>query len=486
MGSDAMLTASKLVPARLSASVCQLAAALLALASICLQSACAWLPNAKQVKTEARKNPVEWLIQKNGDVLNATEAESYLREILSPLGDTTAMLEHMQLEQLISGLPLVTGNRAKLLIDGPATYAAMFAAIRKSQHHVHLNAYIFSDEGVGQELAELLIEKSSQGIKVRIIHDAIGALDTPDAFFENLKDKGIEVVRFNPIDPVEDLRIWRINHREHAKLLVVDGRTAFTGGVNISSVYTPAPSRFSSYRGAQDAVHTRAWRDTHLQLNGPVVPYLQSRFLDTWQTLTGEAIADRDSYMHSIGSQGSVAVRVLDSPADNQELEAYTLYLSAIVHAQKRLWITQSYFSPNAEILDALEAAAARGVDVRILLPGVTDQDLVYLASRSKYGRLLKAGVRLWEFQDRVLHAKTAVVDSLWATIGSANLDIRSFIHNNELNVSLLNSEFAAQLEQQFETDLRNAAEVTLAQWHSRSFMDRLKETGARLLDYWL
>lgn len=454
--------------------------------ALLLIPACAWLPSAQQVKEEALETPQALTIQKDAEVLNEADAAQYLDALLSPLDNTRAMREHLRLEQEISGFPLVAGNHARLLIDGPETYQAMFSAIGQARHHVHLNAYIFSDDGIGERLAKLLKDKAADGVSVRVIHDAFGALSTPDRFFEDMAEAGIEVARFNPIDPVEDLRIWRLNHREHAKLLVVDGTTAFTGGINISSVYVTRSGRYSSFTNPEDIVATHGWRDTHVQVRGPIVPYLQTRFMETWEKLTGKQIPDRDEYLHSIPSQGRVAMRVLDSPADNAELEAYTLYLSAITHARKRLWLTQSYFSPNREIIDALAAAARRGVDVRILLPGVTDQGLVYHASRSKYGSLLKAGVRLWEFEDRVLHAKTAVMDGIWSTIGSANMDIRSFIHNNELNVSLVNAEFTARLEARFEKDLLESTEVTLENWASRPFSDRLKELGSRLLDYWL
>ena len=461
-----------------------------ALLATLVLGACAWLPDAQQVEQKAQAEFPDWLIQEDGQLLAPEDARRRLRQLLQSLSDPQPMLRHLVNEQHVAGTPLVTGNSVRLLIDGAQTYPRMLKALQAAEQHIHLNSYIFSEKGIGGQMAEIMMDRARKGLDVRLIHDAIGALDTPDDFFQRLADAGVQVLRFNPVDPVEDLRIWRLNHREHAKLLTVDGTLAFTGGINISSVYSADSGAGSSYRPLSRrrarSVADQSWRDTHLEIAGPVVPYLQQRFLNTVQTITGKPVDDTAAYLKAIKPTGSVALRMLDSQADDDRLPAYSLYLSAAEAARQRLWITQAYFSPNDELIDALMRAAERGVDVRILLPGVTDQALLYHASRASYGRLLKAGVQLWEYQDRVLHAKTAVMDGVWSTIGSANLDVRSFIHNNELNVTLLDAGFAAQMERQFELDVESARAVSLDEWRARPLSDRLKEAGARLINYWL
>ncbi len=451
-------------------------------------SACAWLPSQREVKTLQYELTDELTVVDGERLVSGAEADALLQRALGTPAKVAAVNGLLRMEEVISGNPLVLGNSLELLIDGPETYAAMFESISAAKSHIHLQIYIFTDDPIGEELAALLQEKAAKGIEVRLIYDAIGGLFVDEVFYQKLADAGVQVAKFNPVDPLEDPRLWRINHRDHSKLLVVDGRVAFTGGLNISGVYERRSSRISSLPAPTKMVEEHGWRDTHVQVSGPAVTYMQHRFIEAWRRLTGEDLeSDLGLYPKQASQKWPGAMlRLQSSDGADSDYEIYEMYLAAIHAAQKNLWITQAYFAPNDTVLSAIKRAAKRGVDVRIILPGLLDQGLVYHSSRSRYEALLEAGVRLYEFEDRVLHAKTIVMDGQWATVGSANFDFRSFIHNNELNLSVLDTEFADTLQKQFLLDIAHSQEVELTAWRARPLSDKLKEQAARLLDYWL
>jgi len=379
--------------------------------------------------------------------------------------------------------PLVAGNRLTLLIDGPQTLAAMRKAIAGAQHHVHLETYIFSDDEVGRGIRDLLIERHREGIEVRVIYDAVGSLTTPAAFFDSMREAGIEVREFRPLDPVHTPLAWKINNRDHRKIVVVDGRTAFTGGINISSTYASS----SKQRPGPEKGRDESWRDTHVQIDGPVAAQFQSLFLATWTRAGGNLEVQSPAYFPAIPAAGNELVAAVATDGENDDQTSiYGTYLAAIRHATQRIWLTNAYFAPNKELRLALVAAAKRGVDVRLFVPGFTDSGLILHASRSTYDELLSGGIRMYEEPYALLHAKTAVIDTALSMVGSANLDMRSFLHNNEVNAVVVGSAFARQLEQLFERDLQNARELSLQQWRKRSFGEKFKEFGSSLFSYWL
>jgi cardiolipin synthase len=258
------------------------------------------------------------------------------------------------------------------------------------------------------------------------------------------------VLEFNPVNPLHAREDWQLNHRDHRKLLVVDGRTAFVGGVNISSVYSSGsilrrPGRQPARSGAQ-------WRDTHVQIDGPVVAEFQRLFLQAWERQRGPLLVVRTPFP-ALQPAGSEIVRAIGSSPEDPFSLIYVTLLAAIGNAQQQVWLTQAYFVPDPQLLAALKAAVRRGVDVRIILPSATDSALVFHAGRSYYTELLRAGVTILERRDTLLHAKTAVVDGVWSTVGSTNLDWRSFLHNDEVNAVILGRGFAAQMEAMFAAD---------------------------------
>jgi cardiolipin synthase len=414
--------------------------------------------------------------------LTAAQSKAVL-DRLSSLGPDTGIFErHLAREEALVGSPLTTGNQVVLLQDGPATYRAMLEAIEAARDHINMETYILDDDEVGQRFAQALIEKQRQGVQVNLIRDSVGTLGTPAAFFERLADSGIGVLEFNPVNPAVARKEWELNQRDHRKLLIVDGRTAFLGGINISSVYSGSAFRPGS-RAQRDG--SPPWRDTDLQLQGPVVAELQTLFLAAWESQRGDPLPARE-YFPRLQNVGRQVVRAIGSSPDEPFSLIYATLLSAIGSAQTSVHLTNAYFVPDPQLLAALEAAARRGVDVALILPSQTDSWLVFHAGRGHYEELLRAGVKIHERRGAILHSKTALIDGVWATVGSTNLDWRSFLHNHELNAVVLGTEFGAQLQAMFAKDLAASDAITLEQWERRPLQLRLKELLARAWEYWL
>jgi cardiolipin synthase len=407
--------------------------------------------------------------------LSERRSAAIVAELRRKSGDLDILDRQITLEQEIGGSSLVLGNKVVLLQDGPATYAAMFAAIREAKLHINVESFIFDNSAVGRQFASLLEARQAAGVQVNVIYDSAGAIGTDRAFFQHMADAGIALIEFNPINPLAAGRPWKLNHRDHRKLMVIDGRTAFLGGINISSVY----SRGSSF-GRRDTLSTGAgWRDTDIQIDGPVVAEFQKLFLETWNKQKGKPLGA--GYFPDIPVQGTEMVRAIGSTPDDPFSLIYLTFISAIMNAEKQVSIINAYFVPDPQLLDALIAAVARGVDVRLILPSQSDSGLAFHAGRSYYTQLLQGGVKIHERRGTPLHVKTAVIDGVWSCVGSSNLDWRSALDNDEINAIILGREFAGQMLGAFESDLGESDEVRLPSWQRRSFIPRLKETAARL-----
>ncbi|MGB7196215.1 MAG: cardiolipin synthase [Collimonas pratensis] len=385
------------------------------------------------------------------------------------------------MEEAVTGSPLIKGNKVSLLFDGPQTMTAMIEAIGQARSTINFETYIFDQDQLGQRFADLLIEKQRAGVQVNIIYDSVGSIGTPTEFFERMRASGIRLVEFNPVNPLKRFGRWQLNHRDHRKILVVDGKVAFTGGVNISAAYANS-SLFRSRRRSEAG--PVGWRDTHVRIEGPAVASLQLLFLQTWSTQHAEDLPDLD-YFPKLEAAGDKTVHVLSSQPDG-DYSLYKAYILAIQQARKSIHITTPYFTPDRQLVEALIAAAKRGVDVSLILPSVIDSGLVFHAGQSFYTQLLSAGIRIYQLQISVLHAKTAVIDGSWSTVGSANMDIRSFLHNYEANVIVIDDQFGREMERAFREDVRGSLQITLEQWQQRPLSDRIKEWAARSLGYWL
>ncbi len=381
--------------------------------------------------------------------------------------------------------PLIADNHVTLLIDGPQTFSAMRAAMEAARHTIHVETYIFSHDQLGDSISELLIRKHREGVEVRVIYDGIGSIDTPDSFFDHLREGGVEVREFRPLNPVKTPFVWKMNNRDHRKILIVDGAVGFTGGMNISATYESASS---SKPGPTKGVD-EGWRDTQVRIEGPAVRQLQKLFLDIWNRAddNNQPTECTAPCYPPPKNAGEELVTIVANDGDSaKDRSLYATYMAAFAHATRRIWITQAYFAPNEALLAALSKAVKRGVDVRLIVPGFTDSGLILHASRSSFGRLLKSGVHIYERRDALLHAKTAVIDGVLSVVGSANLDQRSFVHNNEVNAVIISSDFGRQMEQMFERDETAARALDIHLWRRRSMLERLKEFGASLLGYWL
>jgi cardiolipin synthase len=396
-------------------------------------------------------------------------------------GKPTGIFErHLALEQAVLGNSLVVGNKVSLLLDGPGTYKAMFAAIAQAKNHINMETYIIEDDEMGRSFADALIARQQAGVQVNFIYDGVGCLSTPKEFFQRMRDAGIRVLEYNPVNPLALRKGWDINQRDHRKLLVTDGRIAFVGGINISSVYSSGSSVSIPRRTKPPKAGDQPWRDTHIRIEGPVVGNFQRLFIDTWNQQKGDPLNDRN-YFPAVPPAGNEVVRAIGSSPDQPFSVIYITLLSAINSAQSQIWLTNAYFVPDPQLLTALKDAAARGVDVRLLLPGKSDSALVFYASRSYYDELLSAGVKIYERQQALLHAKTAVIDGVWSTVGSTNLDWRSFINNQEIDAVVLGSDLGSQMRKMFDDDLKESELFTLQKWRDRPFGSRIKEFGSRL-----
>jgi cardiolipin synthase len=451
-----------------------------ALALMGVVASCHTLPDADKLPdTPQKANPT--VETAKGTLQKQQAAQLLQRRWANATGDLKQLAV---LEEQATGLPLVAGNRVQLLFDGPATMREMMAAARAATASINLETYIFDQDPIGLQFAELLMEKRRQGVTVNVMYDSVGTLGTPQVFFDRMRAAGINMLAFNPVNPAKAKGNWSINNRDHRKLMVVDGRVAFTGGINISSDYANS-SLFRSRRKPDNVDRNKVgWRDTHVKIEGPAVATLQWAFVNNWVRQEGGELSARD-YFPRLAPVGDKFVRVLATdPGSNSEI--YKSLMVAINEARKSVHITSAYFVPDQQVVDALIAAARRGVDVKLVLPGVSDHGLVMYAGQAFYEQLLAGGVKIFQLQVAVLHAKTAVIDEAWSTIGSANIDRRSFIHNYELNVVVIDPAFGRDMESAFNEDLRDSKEVTLEQWRDRPWADRIKEWAARLTEYWI
>jgi cardiolipin synthase len=413
--------------------------------------------------------------------LSAQESKAILERLKTKGKETSIFDRHLALEEAISDSPLVVGNKVTLLQDGPATYQKLFQAISNAKDHVHMETYIFEDDEVGKRFADALIAKAREGVQAALMYDSVGSIHTPKDFFKRLVDNGVKVVEFNPINPLAAKAGWQVDQRDHRKLTVVDGQIAFVGGINISGVYSTGSFSHGS-KPLSNGMET-PWRDTHLQIEGPVVAEFQKLFLDHWTKQKGAPLADRN-FFPQLTRKGNEVVRAIgSSPAENYSL-MYATLISAIGSAETNVYLTNAYFVPDQQLLDALRDASQRGVDVRLVLPSQTDMPLVLDAGRSYYTDLLRAGVKIYERKNALLHAKTVVIDGVWSTIGSTNLDWRSFLHNDEVNAVILSADFGAQMRRMFDNDVLASTPITLDKWQERSLAERMKELTARMWKY--
>ena len=368
---------------------------------------------------------------------------------------------------VLLGPPIVEGNHVQALLNGDAIFAAMLADIRKARRTITFETYIYWSESIGDEFAQALAERARAGVKVHVLLDWLGSAKIDDKALEEMRAAGVEVQRYHK---PEWWNLARFNNRTHRKLLVVDGQVGFTGGVGIAD----------QWRGnAQDADH---WRDTHFRVEGPVVAQVQAVFLDNWLKSTG-TVLDGDAYFPALVQRGAHAAQMFSSSPTGGSESMHLMYLMVITAARESIRLSSAYFVPDRLTIDALIAAAKRGVKVEVITPGSDiDSEVVRRASRALWGDLLAAGVQISEYQPTMYHCKVLVVDDLLVSVGSTNFDNRSFSLNDEANLNVIDAEFARAQSAVFYDDLRKARRITFEQWQQRPLAEKALEHAAALL----
>lgn len=412
--------------------------------------------------------------------LSAHRTQAILSKLGQGAAKTYLLKRHIAVEEAATRTPLVAGNKVTLLENGLATYAAMFKAIRGAKHNIDFNIYIFTNDETGQKFADLLIKKQTEGVQVNLMYDSVGCLDTPRTFFDRMKKAGINVVEFNPVNPAYAHGDWTINQRDHRKVLIVDGATVFVGGVNVSGVYASGPMKQLLHKLGRKSEKPSPrekkikWRDTDVEIKGPAAAEFQKLFMRMWNSQHGKPLIGR--YFPHLKPQGHDLVHAIGSSPNTPINLMYLTLISAIAHAQQYVYLTNAYFAPTPQTIEALEDAARRGVDVEVVLPSITDVPVVLYAGQSHYEDLLESGVRIFERKKALLHAKTAVIDGVWSTIGSTNLDWRSILYNYEINAVVLSTTFGDEMEQMFEQDRAHSVEITRAKWKQRPMGRRMEQ----------
>jgi cardiolipin synthase A/B len=347
---------------------------------------------------------------------------------------------------------LVGGNRADVLLNGDEIFPAMLAAIRGAKKTITFANFVYEDGEVARDMAEALAERCRAGLGVNVLLDAVGSSHMPRAYQAMLRDAGCHLAFYHSLNP---FAIKRLNHRNHRRILVVDGRVGFTGGTGVGEKWTG------------DGRHLGHWRQTDVRVEGPIVRFLQAAFAENWRDAT-DILLGGDAYFPELAPRGDLVVQSVKSSPKSGATEAYLLFLLAIDGARSSIRLTNPYFVPDGTMMDALVRASERGVDVSIITAGAvgsTLDRLVRKASQAHFGRALAAGVKIYEYEPAFLHAKTIVVDDKWVSIGSANLDNRSFALNNELNLTFLDRRVAARLTEIFRKDLRFTRRVADEDW---------------------
>ena len=373
----------------------------------------------------------------------------------------------LQTMYALTGSPLVDGNRVEILRNGVQIFPSMLSAIRAAQKTINLEFYIYWDGEIGRQFAEALAERARAGVHVKAVLDAVGSAPMSRSLIEFLQRNGIDLEWYHPL---RWYTLSRFNHRTHRKLMVVDGSVGFSGGVGIADEWLG------------DADSKDHWRETVLRVEGPAVTQMQFAFMDNWVKSRGELLTGLD-YFPQVSPSGNQRTQVIKSSPSEGSSTVKLLYIVSIVSATKSIYISNAYFVPDRDTERALQSAVRRGVDVRVIVPGeFTDVPLVREASRMHYETLLRRGIRIFEYQPTMMHAKTMVVDGIWSTVGSSNFDDRSFRLNDEVNVNVYDEGIAQQMEAMFHEDLARCEEITMRKWFRRPRWSRIKEAIADML----
>lgn len=399
-------------------------------------------------------------------VINLAEGEKKIQQKIESLYGVTDP-QYLRSMGVLLGPAIAEGNRVRYLENGDQIFPAMLDAIRSAKKTITFETYIYWSGEVGRAFAEALRERAEAGVKVHMLLDWAGSAKMDESLLDAMRRGGVNIERYH--EP-HWYNLSRLNNRTHRKLLVVDGLVGFTGGVGIADQWTG---------NAQDKWH---WRDSHFRVEGPVVAEMQAVFMDNWMKATGQVLHSAD-YFPKIDPAGSVQAQMFSSSPTGGSESMHLMYLLSIASAKESILLSSSYFVPDQLAIEALVAAAKRGVAIRIITPGEhIDTDVVRRASRARWGKLLEAGIDMHEYQPTMFHCKVMVVDGFLVSTGSTNFDNRSFRLNDEANLNIYDREFAAQMTGVFTRDLARAKRITLEQWKSRPLSEKVIEHLSSLL----
>lgn len=393
-------------------------------------------------------------------VFNLSSVRPRLDKPLNPDYDVGDPM-FMRIVGNLLGPPFTEGNSVKAFHNGDEFYRPMLEAIRRAEYTINMETYVYWTGSIADEFAETLAERARSGVQVRVLLDFIGCLRMERRLIDLMREAGAEVEYFRPL---KWYNLDRVNNRSHRKLLIIDGKVGFTGGAGIADEWLG---------NAQDEDH---WRDNHFELRGPVVAQLQAGFAEHWLKANSELIQG-PRFFPELHPAGSILAQAFNSSAIGGSDKMRSLYLLSIAAAKDSIRIGTPYFVPDSFLLENLIQASHRGVKVEVLTTGKGSDSLVAEgASRSFWGELLSAGIKLYSFEPTLYHVKVLIVDDKWSSIGSTNFDNRSFLHNDENNVNILDTDFAAELLQQFETDKQRSTEITLEMWRKRPLKEKVLE----------
>jgi cardiolipin synthase len=394
-------------------------------------------------------------------------ARTYLADLANRGLLASPVHGHSLLVEKLALMRFTTGNDAELLVDGEATFKSVFEGIDRAQEYILVEFYIVRDDRLGGELKRRLIVKARKGVRVHLLYDQIGSAGLPRSFVDELRNAGVEVRKFDTRQGRSNR--WQLNFRNHRKIVVVDGQTAWVGGLNVGD----------EYLGRE--VKVGAWRDTHVKVTGPAAEGVQVAFLEDWHWASQEVLQLRWDPQPAASGQRRVALCLPSGPAD--PLETCTLFfLNAINSATNKLWLASPYFVPDEQFVSALQLAALRGVDVRVLLPDQIDNKLVQLSGWSYVDQLEKVGIKIYRYSKGLMHQKVMLIDDLYSTVGTANFDNRSFRLNFEITMAIADAEFAVQVRRMLEQDFANSKMVKAQELKARGFWFRFAVRCARLM----
>ncbi|MFB6465347.1 cardiolipin synthase [Cytobacillus sp. Hz8] len=408
----------------------------------------------------------KYFLDKQAFIEHTSEQHRSSEELFNHLGPHQRQL--FNLAQKLGNSPISFGTETQVLTNGNETFEHILKELEKARHHIHLEYYIVRHDDIGEEIKNILIKKAREGVKVRFLYDAVGSWQLSKNYITSLRREGIEVLPFGPVKlPFLNSKF---NFRNHRKIIVIDGYVGFVGGLNIGDEYLGRNK------------HIGFWRDTHLKLKGEAVKSLQLIFLQDWyymtnfSFLTAEYLSPNPAY----GDQGGV--QLIAGGPDNEWSVIKNIFFSMITSAQESVWIASPYFIPDEDIFSALKVAAISGIDVRILVPNKPDKRIVFHASRSYFPELLEVGVKIYEYEKGFMHSKMIIVDNELASIGTSNMDMRSFHLNFEVNAFLYRTSSIDTLVKEYLNDLTNSKELIFEDFKKRHIGLRLLESTSRLL----